>query len=182
MFMYRSSLGVLLLLLYVDDIILTDSHIGLLNQFISRLSNQFAMKYLGDLHFFDIQEVPSRTNISLVDGELHSDPSEYTRIVGALQYLTMTRLDIAYAVNVAGCPDSRCSTKGSAIFLGPNIIAWRAKKQPTVSTSSMEAECRAVAYTVAETCLIRHILCELAWLGYWVVFVSVIMAPFWIVT
>ena len=91
------------------------------------------MKYLGDLHFFDIQEVrtsqglhlseqkyifdvlykfhmhtcthvrtpiASRTNISLVDGELHSDPSEYTRIVGALQYLTMTRLDIAYAVNV----------------------------------------------------------------------------------
>lgn len=155
--------------------------------------------------------IASRTSISLMDGELLSDPSEYRSMVGALQYLTMTHPDIAYAVNVvsqfmhaprtthmhcvkrtfrylqgtltygltlralsptfmviaysdadwAGCPDSRRSTSGFAMFLGSNLISWRAKKQPTVSKSSTEVEYRAIAYTVAETCWIRHILCEL---------------------
>nr|XP_016501945.1 PREDICTED: uncharacterized mitochondrial protein AtMg00810-like [Nicotiana tabacum] len=182
MFIYRSSSHILILLLYVDDIFLTVR-----------------------------TPIASRTSISLMDGELLSDPSEYRSMVGALQYLTMTHPDIAYAVNVvsqfmhaprtthmhcvkrtfrylqgtltygltlralsptfmviaysdadwAGCPDSRRSTSGFAMFLGSNLISWRAKKQPTVSKSSTEVEYRAIAYTVAETCWIRHILCEL---------------------
>lgn len=39
MFIYRSSSHILILLLYVDDIFLTGSHNGLLDQFISRLSH-----------------------------------------------------------------------------------------------------------------------------------------------
>ena len=123
----------------------------------------------------------------------------YRSIVGALQYLTMTRPDITYAVNQlcqfmhapknshlaavkrilrylkgtlglglsfrassdfsltaysdadwAGCPDDRRSTTGSCIFLGPNLISWSSKKQPTVSRSSAEAEYRAVALTTAD--------------------------------
>nr|XP_016472837.1 PREDICTED: uncharacterized mitochondrial protein AtMg00810-like [Nicotiana tabacum] len=235
-FIYCSSSHFLILLLYIDDIILTDNHSGLLDQFISRLSHQFAMKDLGNLHcFLSIQAVPtshglhlsqqkhivdlllkfhmhtckplrtplaSRTSISLMDGELLSDPSEHRSMAGALQYLTMTRLDIAYAVNVvsqfmhapcttymhcvkrifrylqgtltygltlralsmtsmviaysdvdwAGCPDSHRSTTSFAVFLGTNFISWRAKKQPAVSKLSKEAEYRAIAYTVAETC------------------------------
>ncbi|XP_019228021.1 PREDICTED: uncharacterized protein LOC109209247 [Nicotiana attenuata] len=176
-------------------------------------------KYISDLflkfHMHTCKPVrtpiASRTSISLMDGELLSDPSEYRSMVGAFQYLTMTRPDIAYVVNVvsqfmhaprtthmhcvkrifrylqgtltygltlralcltsiviaysdadwAGCPDSRRSTSGFAVFLGSNLIFWRAKKQPTVSKSSTEAEYRAIAYTVAKTCWIRHILCEL---------------------
>ena len=44
--------------------------------------------------------LPSRTTLSLMDGDLLSDPTEYRSTVGALQYLTMTRPDIAYAVNL----------------------------------------------------------------------------------
>lgn len=35
-----------------------------------------------------------------MDGQLLSDPIEYKSMVGAMQYLTMIRLDIAYVVNL----------------------------------------------------------------------------------
>ena len=52
MFVLCTGSHILILLLYVDDIILTGSSTTLLHSFISTLSNQFAMKDLGDLHYF----------------------------------------------------------------------------------------------------------------------------------
>ena len=65
-------------------------------------------KYVDDLlHWFHRHAVkpvstPStaRTALFLIDGELLADPSEHRNMVGALQYLTMTYLDIAYVVHV----------------------------------------------------------------------------------
>ncbi|CAH9139087.1 unnamed protein product [Cuscuta epithymum] len=42
----------------------------------------------------------TRTKLSLTDGDLLEDPSEYRSMVGALQYLTMTRPDITFAVHL----------------------------------------------------------------------------------
>ncbi|WVZ53157.1 hypothetical protein U9M48_004138 [Paspalum notatum var. saurae] len=93
------------------------------------------------------------------------DQFKYRSTVGGLQYLTMTRPDLSFAVNKksatmmlsgfsdadwAGCPDDRRSTSGFAVFLGVNLISWSSRKQATVSRSSTEAEYKAIANVTAE--------------------------------
>ncbi|KAL9271200.1 Retrovirus-related Pol polyprotein from transposon RE1-like protein [Drosera capensis] len=132
MFVYRRHSQVIILLLYVDDIVVTGSSHTLLSSFISVLSSEFTMKDLGDIHYFlgiqvlrtrtglflsqekyildllrrfglhtlksVLSSLASRTSLSSIDGVLLSDPTEFRSLVGTLQYLSMTRPDIAYAV------------------------------------------------------------------------------------
>ncbi|GJU26306.1 retrovirus-related pol polyprotein from transposon TNT 1-94 [Tanacetum coccineum] len=47
----------------------------------------------------------------------------------------------AYAdVDHAGCQDTRCSTSGSAQFLGDKLVSWSSKKQKSTAISSTKAE------------------------------------------
>ncbi|GJT81305.1 hypothetical protein Tco_1055647 [Tanacetum coccineum] len=47
----------------------------------------------------------------------------------------------AYAdADHAGCQDTRCSTSGSAQFLGDKLVSWCSKKQKCTAISSTEAE------------------------------------------
>jgi hypothetical protein len=139
-----------------------------------------------------------------------TDASWYRSMAGALQYLTLTRPDIAYAVQQAslhmhaptvahsallkrilryikgtsslglqllasssptitaytdadwaGCPGTRRSTSGFAVFLGGSLVSWSSKRQTTVSRSSAEAEYRRVANAVFECTWLRQLLREL---------------------
>jgi hypothetical protein len=154
--------------------------------------------------------VDTCAKVSADGGPPIADPTSYRSLVGALQYLTFTRPDIAYAVQQvclhmhapceahlvaakrilrylqgtlghglviprtaptqlrvytdadwAGCPDTRRSTSGYAVFLGDSLISWSSKRQPTVSRSSAEAEYRAVANGVAEVTWLRQLLKEI---------------------
>ncbi|KAI5343890.1 hypothetical protein L3X38_011766 [Prunus dulcis] len=232
MFVYHDQFSVMILLLYVDDIILTGSNSSHLLAFLRTLGTEFDIKDLGHLNYFLGVEVhyhptsihltqnkytvdllkrsnlldcklistpmTSKGTLSRTHGTLLADPTPYRQMVGALQYLTMTRPDIFYAVHFeavkqilhylkgtlgvgllvrkspdcsflvtysdadwAACPDTRRSTTGYCVFLGPNLISWSAKKQPTVSRSSAEAEYRALAYACADTLWIQGLLTEL---------------------
>ena len=133
LFVGRNSDNFIIVLLYVDDIILTGNNPVTINSLIHKLASTFSMKYLGPLRYFLEIEV-CRTNgslflsqtkyvvdllekykmdgakpysshvingskLSILDGDPLLDPSEYRSVVGALQYLTCTRPDIAFTVN-----------------------------------------------------------------------------------
>lgn len=197
----------------MDDIIVTGSSTTAVHSLLKNLQEDFALKDLGELHFFLGIEVskkddglvlsqgryvsnllnhvgmkhckPVSTPLSASDklsAHMGEDlkPEEatcYRSIVGALQYLTLTRPDISYSVNKvcqylhkpttqhwtavkhilrylsntpsvglriqksssdlvsafsdadwAGSSDDRWSTGGFAVFFGPNLISWSARK------------------------------------------------------
>lgn len=61
----------------------------------------------------------------------------------------------------AGCLDNRRSTGGFAVFLGTNLISWSARKQPTVSRSSTEAEYKVIGNATAEVMWVQILLREI---------------------
>ena len=52
LFIFCSHTALILLLVYVDDIIMTSNHASLLSQLVTRLNSKFSMKDLGPLHYF----------------------------------------------------------------------------------------------------------------------------------
>jgi histone deacetylase 1/2 len=246
LFLYNKRGISIYVLIYVGDIIVTSSSQRAIVAFLQDLNNDFALKDLGDLHFFlgiEVKKIndgllltqekyatellakvgmtqcttcptpmSSTEKLSLTDGNPlgSNDVTTYRSIVGALQYLTLTRPDLSYSVNKvcqylqaptkthwtavkrilryiqgtlkvgltfqksassllsafsdaywAGCLDDRRSTGGFAVFFGPNLISWSARKQATVSRSSTEAEYKALANATTKLIWVEALLREL---------------------
>ncbi|KAL3569683.1 hypothetical protein D5086_029573 [Populus alba] len=146
LFVLHSDYGSLILLLYIDDMLLTGSTPTLVSNFIMVLSSEFAMKDLGPIHHFLGMEITPTTS------GLHLSQSHYA----------LTILERSNMVDYwAGCPTTRGSITGYCTFLGGNLISWCAKKQHIIYRSSTEAEYRAMANTTAELTWLAFILKDL---------------------
>ncbi|XP_062100044.1 uncharacterized mitochondrial protein AtMg00810-like [Humulus lupulus] len=149
-FYKRSEVGIILLVVYVDEIIITRNDTRGISSLKSFLHTQFHTKDLGVLNYFLGVEV---TQSKQGDGKPFEVPEKYRRLVGKLNCLTVTRPDIAYSVSVvnanwAGSKVDRRSTSGYCIFVGGNLVSWKSKKQTIVSRSSAESVDRAMAQFV----------------------------------
>ncbi|KAM2711345.1 hypothetical protein EV1_031472 [Malus domestica] len=135
LFVKTERAHVVILLLYVDDIIITGSDSQLIQSMIIALSEVFDLTDMGKLAYFLGLQVTYKTNGDLfinqakyvtnlihkagmyackpcstlckphnqvisTEGTLLPNPTIYQSLVRALQYLTFTRPDIAFAVNI----------------------------------------------------------------------------------
>ena len=137
LFFYNKGSLMMFLLVYVDDIIVTSSSPEAITVLLQSLNKEFALKDLGELHYFlGIEVSKVRDGVVLTQEKyandvLHrvgmsackpvstpmstseklsaqvgtplgpNDATQYRSIVGALQYLTLTRPNIAFSVNKA---------------------------------------------------------------------------------
>jgi len=135
LFYYNHGQHRVFVLVYVDDIIVASSSQEATEALLKNLQKEFALKDLGDLHFFLGIEVKRTTDglllsqgryaadilarsgmdkarvvdtplstsekLSVTDGQRlgEEDSTRYRSLVGALQYLTLTRPDLSFAVN-----------------------------------------------------------------------------------
>ncbi|KAH9790610.1 retrovirus-related pol polyprotein from transposon RE2 [Citrus sinensis] len=157
-----------------------------IQHFIHSLASAFALKDFGSLHHFLKLELlctpsavflsqhhyvrslldrfgmtdakPIATPLSATVGLQQTDGTSYRQLLSALQYLTLTRPDICFAVNKLS---QFISTSAYTIFFGGNPITWSSKKQKSMARSSTEAEFRAIASTISELFWLRHLLYEL---------------------
>ncbi|KAL6334026.1 hypothetical protein AAG906_000080 [Vitis piasezkii] len=122
--------------------------------------------------------LPTSPPITLHSGSSLKDPIEYRTIVGALQYLSITRLDIAFLMafsftmtpsslhafsdsDWAGNKDDLTSTSAYVVYISRNPISWSSKKQRTVARFSTEAEYRSATATTAELNWVSSLLTKL---------------------
>jgi histone deacetylase 1/2 len=154
LFFYHKGDVTLFVLVYVDDIIVASSSLAATKALLKDLEADFALKDLGDLHYFlgievkrnhdglvmsqqryatDIVKranmwnckpmdtpISATEKLSLTEGDKlgDEDSTKYRSVVGALQYLTLTRPDLSFAVN-----------KVCQFLHAPTTVHWSAVKR-----------------------------------------------------
>nr|XP_028960727.1 uncharacterized protein LOC114825863 [Malus domestica] len=177
LFVKYDGVDVIALLLYVDDIILTGSNPKKVQPVITELGDVFDLKDMGKLSYFLGLQITYKLNGDIFLSQakyakdlLHKfldsegiplpDPTFYQSVVGALQYLTFTQPDLAYAVNVA-CKYMNTLTEVHMIWSKGSYAMCKSKKQASVSKSSTKPEYKSLAHCAADITWIRNLLMDL---------------------
>eukprot|EP00253_Pinus_taeda_P019665 PITA_19665 len=144
---YTKKVGksLIILVLYVDDLILTGSDPNLIKHVKSNLKKKFEMTDLGNLHYFlGLQVLQSKEGISLSQSNAEAFP------------LLVGFTDSDWASD----PDDRKSTACYVFTLGSGRITWACKKQSASSISSAEAEYHGAIEASKEALWLCQILSE----------------------
>eukprot|EP00253_Pinus_taeda_P027387 PITA_27387 len=144
---YTKKVGksLIIIVIYVDDIILTGSDPNLINHVKSSLEKHFEMTYFGHLHYFlGLQILQSKEGISLSQSNAEASP------------LLVGFTDSDWASD----PDDRKSTAGYVFTLGFGPITWACNKQSAISLSSTEAEYCSIIEGSKEAMWLHQILSE----------------------
>eukprot|EP00253_Pinus_taeda_P003386 PITA_03386 len=189
---YTKKVGksLIILVLYVNDLILTGSDSNLINHVKSNLKKKFEMTDLGKLHYFvGLQVLQSKEGKLLYLTHTRPDLSFAVGLVArflqnpreshwkaAKRILRYVRGTIQFGIHYsakatpllvgftdsdwAGDPYDRKSTAGYGFTLGSGPITWDCKKQAAVSLSSAEAEYRGAVEASKEALWLRQILSE----------------------
>ncbi|GKV09121.1 hypothetical protein SLEP1_g20666 [Rubroshorea leprosula] len=106
LFICKTARGMVLLLLYVDDMIITGDNVAVTSSNDGYLLSQvkYASDFVSKAKLNDGKSVstPLEPNVKLtpMDGSPLSDPTHYRQLVSSLVYLTTTCPNIAYAVHI----------------------------------------------------------------------------------
>ncbi|KAI7942709.1 hypothetical protein MJO28_012736 [Puccinia striiformis f. sp. tritici] len=137
---------------------------------------QLKINYREALGLLNYLSVSTRPDISFTVSQLsqHLEKPGMTHwkaVLHLLRYLAGTKdhgilldgsgdlNDIAVYTDAdfANCTDDRRSYSGYVTLLGGNLLSWRSKKQQTVSTSTTEAEYRALFEGVQESVWLKYL-------------------------
>ncbi|WKA04854.1 hypothetical protein VitviT2T_022853 [Vitis vinifera] len=181
LFLRRTDKGTILLLLYVDDMIITGNDLSGIQELKDFLSQQFEMKDLGHLSYFLGLEITHSTDgLYITQAKYASDLLSQAGLTDSKNVDTLVELN-AHLTPSRGKPLSNPSLYrrlvGSLVYLTvtrPDISyavhqvyyrlllpSWRSKKQTFVARSSTEAEYRALADTTSELLWLRWLLKDL---------------------
>ncbi|KAI5314346.1 hypothetical protein L3X38_043522 [Prunus dulcis] len=142
-----------ILLLYVDDIILTGYKDSLVEEIIDKLSDVFAMKDMGRLTYFLGLQISYNDN-----GDIFVCQTKYAK-----DLLAKVRMDTCRPCTTPCKPHCQLLASEGDSLSDPTIyrISWQSKKQNSVYRSSTEAEYRALANTAADLAWVQQVLLDL---------------------
>ncbi|KAH9646461.1 retrovirus-related pol polyprotein from transposon RE2 [Citrus sinensis] len=182
--------SMILILIYVDDILITrpDNEVSYAKDCIYLSQKKYILDLLSKADMQNCKgcDTPIVTGTKLQKevkgclGQYIEDATSYRSLVGGLQYLVLTRPEIAFDVHKLSqyvtaptlqhvmayadwaCDvDDRKSIGACCIYFGNNLISWSSKKQAVVTRSSAESEYRALASASAEITWIQPLFSEL---------------------
>ncbi|KAJ9544458.1 hypothetical protein OSB04_024165 [Centaurea solstitialis] len=178
-FFTSSSSGCILLVVYVDDIVITGSdRTGIMKLKEDGDLLEDPGKYrriVGKLNYLIFTRPDIAFPVSVVSQFMSSPRTPHWEAVRhILKYWKgAPGLGILYQnhnhhviegftdADYDGDPTNRRSTTGYCVFVGGNLVSWKSKKQNVVSRSSAESEYRAMAQTTCELIWLRNLLGEL---------------------